>query len=246
MPPDKDQSRPGGGGPSTQHSDDEIGYPESTPDLPTVDTYVVRLHCSLTKTAESIIETGNILIEAKVDLAHGEFGPMLAEVGISDQMARKFMRVANAFSDRYPGNGLPASVTILDELTRVPDEALGAAIEDGRVSTSMTRREAEELRRESKVMTQSEAEEITERIRTVLSTLADEVYAALVGMEDADDGVARIEAILGASEAEARLKFNLPIVNVIGKVIGEVIERLVADLGEAGPLALAEVIQEVR
>jgi hypothetical protein len=96
---------------------------------------------------EGIVGAGRELIEAKAALPHGQFGPLLAELGLSRDMAQRFMRVA-----RHPvlGNAehaqhLPAAIESLVLLTRVPDDELAEAIEAGQVTPATTRAEATAL-----------------------------------------------------------------------------------------------------
>lgn len=85
-------------------------------------------------------------------IAHGEFGrlfrdhkqPVEGALPFTKQWARKLMRVA---SNPSVANGkhaflLPADIESVYELTKLPEEALTAAIEDGRVRPDMTREEA--------------------------------------------------------------------------------------------------------
>lgn len=54
----------------------------------------------LKKTAENFIEIGNLLLEAKSKVPHGEWGNWLKEnISFSHQTANKFMQVADRFSN---------------------------------------------------------------------------------------------------------------------------------------------------
>ena len=54
----------------------------------------------LKRTAENFIEIGNLLLEAKAKVSHGEWGNWLKEnVSFSRQTAHKFMQVAQRFSN---------------------------------------------------------------------------------------------------------------------------------------------------
>jgi hypothetical protein len=113
-----------------------------------VAAWAERIRPHLTGAVGSIIAAGRELIEAKAALPHGQFGPLLAQLGLSPQHAQRFMRVADhpVLSNASPGRHLPASVTVLDELTRVPDEDLADALDRGVVGPSTTREEARALR----------------------------------------------------------------------------------------------------
>ncbi len=106
----------------------------------------IRPH--LHQSVASIIEAGQLLIEAKAELPHGQFGPMLADLGLGEVMAQRFMRVAShpVLSNPSSGTGLPPSINVLDELTRVPEDELLDAIDNGTVGPSTTRTQAKTLR----------------------------------------------------------------------------------------------------
>lgn len=110
-------------------------------------TWADRIRPHLVGAVENIIAAGRELNEAKEALPHGTFGPLLDELGLSRQMANRFMRVAanQVLSNRPPVGGLPAAVSVLDELTRLDDETLTAAIEAGEVTSSTTRDDARAL-----------------------------------------------------------------------------------------------------
>lgn len=106
-----------------------------------------RIRPHLEQTVEGIVAVGRLLIEAKADLGHGQFMPLLAELGLSRQMANRFMRVANnsVIANRSPVGALPAAVSVLDTLTQLSDEDLDAAIDQGQVTPATTRSHADAL-----------------------------------------------------------------------------------------------------
>jgi len=98
---------------------------------------------------EGIIRTGRLLIEAKADLAHGEFGSMCAsELPFTQRTAQMLMaiaadpRLANAKFISY----LPASWGTLYELTKLSDDEFTNAIEQRVIRPDMLRGEAELIR----------------------------------------------------------------------------------------------------
>lgn len=106
---------------------------------------IIRPH--LIAAVDHIIEVGRKLNTAKAELPHGQFGPLLDELGLSRQMANRFMRVANneVLSNRSPVVGLPAAVSVLDVLTQLDDDDLDAAITAGEITASTTRQQASKL-----------------------------------------------------------------------------------------------------
>lgn len=104
---------------------------------------VIRVH--LGQTVAGIVQVGRDLIEAKADLAHGEWLPMLAQAGIEDSTARRFMAIARhpVLADRGNATILPSGdVTSLYQLSRLPEDRLTAAIEAGQVRPDMPRKDA--------------------------------------------------------------------------------------------------------
>lgn len=103
---------------------------------------VIRAH--LGQTVAGIVQVGRDLIEAKADLPHGEWLPLLERVGVNDSTARKFMSVAAhpALANQERVHDLPPSWGTLYELSRIPEDRLTAAIEAGQVRPDMARKEA--------------------------------------------------------------------------------------------------------
>jgi hypothetical protein len=109
----------------------------------------------LAKTAQSVIETGLAYIAAKRALDDGEWLRMFDShpecvtdpLRCSVSSANKFMAIAYkkvlCNSEHVPN--LPASWSILYELSRVPDPTLERAIEDGTVRPDMERRDVKAL-----------------------------------------------------------------------------------------------------
>jgi hypothetical protein len=112
-----------------------------------VAAWAARIRPHLERTVAGIIAAGRELLEAKAELPHGDFGPLLDELGLSRRMAQRFMAVAAhpVLGNASPATHLPPSVTVLDELTRMPADELADALERGDIGPSTTRREAAEL-----------------------------------------------------------------------------------------------------
>lgn len=114
---------------------------------PFVEQWAARIRPHLAQAVEGIVAAGRELIAAKEALPHGQFGPLLASLDLSRQMANRFMRVASnpVLAKCSPVGGLPAAVSVLDTLTQLPDEELEAAIEAGEITPSTTRQQAVSL-----------------------------------------------------------------------------------------------------
>ena len=90
--------------------------------------------------AENILEIGDMLIEAKALLAHGEFLPWLeSHVGFSDRTARNFMQAARAFpaEKRKAISDLTSTNIIL--IAQQPEERRAKLLADPEIATLSTR-----------------------------------------------------------------------------------------------------------
>lgn len=112
---------------------------------------------------QAIIETGRLLIEAKADCDHGEWGEITGEttghsmLPFSAATARMYMAIAShqtLTSNRYRGNDLPASWRTLYELSQIDPTTLDQHIQAGRVHPNLTRSEAEALKAPSVIQPQ--------------------------------------------------------------------------------------------
>jgi hypothetical protein len=119
-------------------------------DLPAQDHANVRSsseYCSLIRETwrrgvESTIAAGQLLIEARQQLEHGEFALMIkAKLPFDASTARRLMIVAEhpVLSNRAHGHVLPPSWRTLYELSKVPHDVLLARIADGTVHPGMER-----------------------------------------------------------------------------------------------------------
>lgn len=118
----------------------------------TDDEWAEIIRAEMARTAESIVLTGQYLIAAKADVAHGAWLPMLRKIGISDGYARKMMSIGQGIPNRSNWNDLPGSVASLYELSRLAPEAIESGIESGDVHPGMTIKDAKGY-----------AQEVTER-----------------------------------------------------------------------------------
>lgn len=98
---------------------------------------------------QGIIRTGRLLIEAKADLPHGEFGAMCdRDLPFSDSTAQRLMAIArdNRLSNPAHVQLLPASWGTLYELTKLSDEEFTSAVQQHVIRPDMLRGEAELIR----------------------------------------------------------------------------------------------------
>jgi N6-adenosine-specific RNA methylase IME4 len=106
--------------------------------------WAARITATWRQAFESIIETGRLLIAAKVDLPHGAFLDMIkADLPFGPSTVQRLMVVARdeRLSNTAHGQFLPPSWRTLYELTKLPDEELQARIADGTIHADMQRRD---------------------------------------------------------------------------------------------------------
>lgn len=106
--------------------------------------WVEVIRDDLGRAVEGIVSAGKHLIAAKADVNHGEWLPMLKEIGISDGYARKLMSIGRngAISNRSHGNDFPTAMRALYELSRLDPEDIESGIESGDINPDMTIKDA--------------------------------------------------------------------------------------------------------
>lgn len=98
---------------------------------------------------EAILEVGRLLIEAKAELAHGEFEQMVRQsCPFGKRTAERLMKIANhpVLGKATHGSDLPASWRTLDELARFEPTELSHALGNHWVKPEMTRDDVKLLR----------------------------------------------------------------------------------------------------
>lgn len=117
--------------------------------MPRAEQWADRICAQLTKSVESIVETGRLLIKAKADLPHGEFGRMFEDglVPFGQGTAERLMSIAQhpQLSNSAHAPSLPPSWMTLYELTKVPEPALKNALRDGVIKPDMPRKDVAAL-----------------------------------------------------------------------------------------------------
>lgn len=100
----------------------------------------------LGRAVEGIVSAGRELVEAKAEVAHGEWLPLLEETGIDQGTARRLMSIGRnpAISNRGNCHDFPAAIRALYELSRMDPDDIDHGIETGRITPDMTIREARE------------------------------------------------------------------------------------------------------
>lgn len=104
----------------------------------------------LNRAVEGIISAGQHLTQAKADVNHGEWIPMLNGIGISQPQAYKLMQISQneAISNHSYKNDLPRTFTALHELSQLDPEEIESGVEDGTIRPDMTTQDAKNLKQE--------------------------------------------------------------------------------------------------
>lgn len=100
----------------------------------------------LGRAVEGIVSAGRNLIAAKADVAHGEWLPMLAEIGISAREAQRLMSIGGngTLANATNWSHFPAVTRALYELSRMDPSDIEHGIETGVITPDMTIKQARE------------------------------------------------------------------------------------------------------
>lgn len=115
----------------------------------TADEWVAVIKNDLSQAVDGIVAAGRNLVAAKADVRHGEWLPMLKQIGISQPQASHLMQIGGnaALSNQCNSTSLPTAMRALYELSRLPAEEIDAAIADGAITPDMTIKDAKEFAR---------------------------------------------------------------------------------------------------
>ncbi|WP_409430574.1 hypothetical protein ACJEIK_26420 [Mycobacterium sp. SMC-16] len=113
----------------------------------TADEWAEVIKADLNSAVQGIVAAGQHLARAKADVRHGEWLPMLKQIGISQSAAKRLMSIAAnpAISNRPTLGDLPSSIVALAELSRLPAEEIESGIADGSITSETTITEAKAL-----------------------------------------------------------------------------------------------------
>jgi hypothetical protein len=104
--------------------------------------FIRRIKASWQKAVESIIETGQALLEAKDELEHGEFGDMIAQnLPFGQRTAESLMAIAEhpVLANPQFISHLPPSWGTLADLAGLPDYQLREWLASGAINPNLTR-----------------------------------------------------------------------------------------------------------
>lgn len=110
----------------------------------TSDEWAEIIRSDLGRAVEGIVSAGRNLIAAKEDVQHGEWLPMLEEIGIDQGTARRLMSIGRnpAISNRGNCHDFPTAMRALYELSRMDPDDIEDGIQHGRITPDMTIKDA--------------------------------------------------------------------------------------------------------
>jgi hypothetical protein len=164
------------------------------------------------RAVENIVAIGQHLRDAKAELDHGEFGPMLERIKFSAGTARKYMAIAAhpVISNRSNWNALPPSWTTLYALSTFSPEVLEARIADGTITPDFEGTGAAALKGKPAGSRSSRRRDLTESHKAMVATKAastQEESAARYGVGrpcELEERIAELEAEIEAERETAR------------------------------------------
>jgi N6-adenosine-specific RNA methylase IME4 len=109
-----------------------------------------RIAAKWRESVESVIAAGNLIIEAKAALSHGEFESMIeGALPFGASTARRLIAIAKdpRISNRAHVHVLPAAWGTLYELTKLDDDQFSSGIADGTIRPDLERAEVTALRK---------------------------------------------------------------------------------------------------
>ena len=112
-----------------------------------VDAWVERIRGPMRKTLEGVIALGDVLIQAKEALPHGEYLSAVRLAGLEPRVAQMFTRIAQnpVLTDAKYLSCLPLEYSKLYMLTQISDTTLKKALRTGHITATMQTRDVQEL-----------------------------------------------------------------------------------------------------
>jgi hypothetical protein len=113
-----------------------------------IDSFAQRITAAWQQAVASILETGRLLIQAKDELRHGEFGKMIeSKLPFGSRTAQRLMCIASSrvLSNATYLSHLPPSWSTLYLLTQMPEEELERLLADGTITCETQSKDVEEI-----------------------------------------------------------------------------------------------------
>jgi hypothetical protein len=113
------------------------------------DEWVEIIRNDLGRAVKGIIAAGEHLQQARYQLDHGRFLPLLRSIGLHARTAERLMKIASnvVLANPTHGSKLPTSMRTLYELSTLPPRVLEAKIIDGTITPDIERKDVERLKR---------------------------------------------------------------------------------------------------
>jgi hypothetical protein len=184
------------------------------------DEWVELIRGDLSRAVEGIIAAGEHLEQAKYQLGHGRFLPLLKSIGLHERTAERLMKIANnvVLANPTHGSRLPTSMRTLYELATLPSKLLEAKLSDGTITPDIERKDVERLKSESKgKSTLSVDGKIVERRPPSAKTKLTGTDGSLFDLRA--DSVADIAAVIAANINESKA-------TALAKAILEAVKQL--------------------
>jgi hypothetical protein len=170
------------------------------------DEWAELIRGDLSHALEGIIAAGAHLEQAKYQLGHGRFLPLLQSLGMHERTAERLMKIANnvVLANPTHGSKLPMSMRTLYELATLPPRLLEARIIDGTITPEIERKDVERLKSESKGKSTLavDGKIVERRLPSVAKTKLTGTNGSLFDLKT--DSVADIAAVIAANISDSK------------------------------------------
>jgi hypothetical protein len=164
---------------------------------------VVRFNTAWRQSVESIIESGQVLIEAKVALkkakGHGNWMLFLEKIKLNDRTANYLMKIAEnpVLTNSKHASNLPRSWFTLAKMTDLENSQLETLLDEGKINAETERKEVEVLIARNQKRGHYNYEHLVGALATVNKfmqkwpdlnpALIDQLADSLITVQDIDD-----------------------------------------------------------
>jgi len=123
---------------------------DSIKSLTPIDTWATIIRADLGRAVEGIIAAGQHLQQAKAEVEHGDWLPLLKALRLDESAAQRLMKIAGNEVLANPAHwaAFPPSWRTLYELTKLPPKVLEAKIIDGVITPRIERKGVVSLKNE--------------------------------------------------------------------------------------------------
>jgi hypothetical protein len=129
--------------------------------------WIDRINAAWHKAATAYIDIGNLLIDAKKTVSHGDWADLLGKLDFDKRTAQKLMEIARDERLSNPSHAtlLPKHWTTLYELSKLPDAEFERALNEGAITKNTQRAEVKRLRGQTPKVTDAEYHDVTDSDR---------------------------------------------------------------------------------